>query len=46
MVLLLHPIQHGMYTAGTEVRNGMVHLNDLPGLGIEIDWAFVKKHRA
>jgi L-alanine-DL-glutamate epimerase-like enolase superfamily enzyme len=41
-----HPIQHGMYTAGPEVRDGMVHLNDLPGLGIEIDWAFVDKHRA
>jgi L-alanine-DL-glutamate epimerase-like enolase superfamily enzyme len=41
-----HPIQHGMYTMGPEVHHGMVHLNDLPGLGIEIDWAFVKKHRA
>jgi L-alanine-DL-glutamate epimerase-like enolase superfamily enzyme len=41
-----HPVQHGMYTAGAEVRNGMVHLNDLPGFGVEIDWAFVKKHRA
>ena len=41
-----HPIQHGMYTTGTEVRNGMAHLNDLPGFGIEIDWDFVRKHRA
>jgi L-alanine-DL-glutamate epimerase-like enolase superfamily enzyme len=41
-----HPIQHGMYTAGAEVQSGMVHLNNLPGLGIDIDWSFVKKHRA
>jgi L-alanine-DL-glutamate epimerase-like enolase superfamily enzyme len=41
-----HPIQHGMCTTGPEVRNGMVHLNALPGFGIEIDWAFVTKHRA
>jgi L-alanine-DL-glutamate epimerase-like enolase superfamily enzyme len=41
-----HPIQHGLYTEGPEVRNGMVYLNALPGLGIEIDWAFVNKHCA
>ena len=41
-----HPIQHGMYTEGPEVRGGMVHLNELPGLGVDIDWAFVNKHRA
>ena len=41
-----HPIQHGIYTAGPEVRDGMVYMNDLPGLGIDIDWGFVKKHRA
>jgi hypothetical protein len=27
------------------VRDGMVYMNELPGLGIQIDWAFVKKHR-
>jgi D-galactarolactone cycloisomerase len=41
-----HPLQHGMYTTGPEVRDGMVHLNDLPGFGLEIDWRFVAKHRA
>jgi len=41
-----HPIQHGLYTAGPTVRNGMVHLNNLPGWGIEVDWSFVQKHRA
>jgi L-alanine-DL-glutamate epimerase-like enolase superfamily enzyme len=41
-----HPIQHGLYTQEPEVRDGMVYLNDLPGLGVEIDWAFVNKHRA
>lgn len=41
-----HPIQHGLYKTGAEVHHGMVHLNDLPGFGLEIDWAFVQKHRA
>jgi D-galactarolactone cycloisomerase len=41
-----HPIQHGMYKDAPEVHHGMVHLNDLPGFGIDIDWAFVQKHRA
>jgi D-galactarolactone cycloisomerase len=41
-----HPIQHGMYTEGPEVRDGMVHLNESPGFGIDIDWAFINKHRA
>jgi D-galactarolactone cycloisomerase len=41
-----HPIQHGMYSVGPEVRDGMVYLNELPGWGIDIDWAFVAKHRA
>jgi D-galactarolactone cycloisomerase len=41
-----HPIQHGMYTDGPEVHDGMVYLNERPGLGVDIDWAFVNKHRA
>jgi L-alanine-DL-glutamate epimerase-like enolase superfamily enzyme len=41
-----HPIQHGMYAEGPEVRNGMVYLREAPGLGVEIDWTFVKKYRA
>jgi L-alanine-DL-glutamate epimerase-like enolase superfamily enzyme len=41
-----NPIHHGLYTEGPTVRDGMLHLNDLPGFGIEVDWAFVKKHHA
>jgi D-galactarolactone cycloisomerase len=41
-----HPLQHGVYTAGPEFRDGKVYMNELPGLGVEIDWAFVNKHRA
>ena len=41
-----HPIQHGIYKEGIQVRGGMVHLNDLPGVGTEIDWGYVEKHRA
>jgi L-alanine-DL-glutamate epimerase-like enolase superfamily enzyme len=41
-----NPIHHGLYTAGPTVRDGRLHLNDLPGFGVDIDWAFVKKHQA
>jgi L-alanine-DL-glutamate epimerase-like enolase superfamily enzyme len=41
-----NPIHHGLYTAGPTVRGGRLHLNDLPGFGVDIDWAFVKKHQA
>jgi L-alanine-DL-glutamate epimerase-like enolase superfamily enzyme len=29
-----------------EVRTHPVQLNDKPGFGVEIDWEFVKRHRA
>jgi D-galactarolactone cycloisomerase len=41
-----NPIHHGLYTAGPTVCGGKLHLNDLPGFGVDIDWAFVKKHQA
>jgi L-alanine-DL-glutamate epimerase-like enolase superfamily enzyme len=30
-------IRHEDHASGTEVRDGMVHLNDKPGFGVEID---------
>jgi D-galactarolactone cycloisomerase len=39
-------IHHGLYTDGPVVRNGMLHLNNLPGFGIDIDWTFVQQHLA
>ena len=45
-ILERNPIHHGLYTEGPGVRDGMLHLNDLPGFGVEIDWGFVKKHQA
>jgi D-galactarolactone cycloisomerase len=41
-----NPIQHGLYTDGPVVHDGMLHLNDSPGFGVDIDWQFVKKHQA
>ena len=41
-----HPIQHHLYKAGTEFRDGMVHLSDAPGFGMEIDWKYVAKVRS
>lgn len=40
------PASHGLYRERAEVREGHVHLSDRPGFGIEIDWDFVKRHRA
>ncbi len=40
-----HPVQHHLYTKSVEVRDGMVHLNDDPGFGVEIDWTYVDKVR-
>jgi galactonate dehydratase len=30
--------------AGPVVRNGCLELNDRPGLGVELDWDYVKRH--
>lgn len=38
-----HPIQHHLYKAGAEFRDGMVHLSDAPGFGVDIDWKYVAK---
>lgn len=40
------PIWFDMFTERAEVRDGFVHLNDKPGFGVEIDWDYVKRHRA
>jgi hypothetical protein len=37
---------HGLYTDAPVVRDGLLHLNDLPGFGVDIDWDFVKQHQA
>ena len=35
-----------MYKERAQIRDGHVHLSDRPGFGIEIDWDFIKRHRA
>lgn len=40
------PVWFELFTERAQVRGGHVHLNDKPGFGIEIDWEFVKRHRA
>jgi len=41
-----HPIQDAIYIGGPEVRDGMVHLPETPGFGMEIDWAAVAQFQA
>ena len=40
------PAWHGLFARRPAVRDSYVHLDDAPGFGIEIDWEFVKRHRA
>jgi len=41
-----HPLQEHLYKNAAEVRDGLVHLNDDPGFGVEIDWTYVEKVRS
>ena len=41
-----HPIQHNLYTQAPEVRDGMVHISDAPGFGIEINHDFLAKFKS
>jgi L-alanine-DL-glutamate epimerase-like enolase superfamily enzyme len=40
------PIHHRIYRGGAHYKNGMVHLSEGPGFGLEIDWKEVDKLRA
>ncbi|HET7879518.1 MAG TPA: mandelate racemase/muconate lactonizing enzyme family protein [Acetobacteraceae bacterium] len=41
-----HPIHHGIHRGGAHVKDGVVHLTEVPGFGMEIDWAWVERYRA
>ena len=41
-----HPIHHGIHRGGAHVKDGMVHLTEAPGFGMEIDWEAVEKFRS
>jgi L-alanine-DL-glutamate epimerase-like enolase superfamily enzyme len=41
-----HPIQHEAYIGGAHMKNGMLHIPDTPGFGIDINWDAVKHFRA
>lgn len=41
-----HPIQHAAYIGGPFMRDGMVHIPDTPGFGVDIDWKAIEKFRA
>jgi L-alanine-DL-glutamate epimerase-like enolase superfamily enzyme len=41
-----HPIHEAIFRGGAEVKNGMVHLSEAPGFGLEVDWRGVEKYRS
>lgn len=41
-----HPLHHAIYQGGAEVVDGMVHLTEAPGFGLDIDWSAVERYRA
>ena len=41
-----HPLHHAIYRGGAEVKDGMIHLTEAPGFGLEIDWEGVERFRA
>ena len=40
------PLWFELFTERAQVRDGFVHMNDLPGFGFEIDWKTVERYRA
>jgi D-galactarolactone cycloisomerase len=41
-----HPIHHAIYRGGAVARDGMLHLAEAPGFGLDVDWKQVAKLRA
>jgi L-alanine-DL-glutamate epimerase-like enolase superfamily enzyme len=41
-----HPLHHAIYRGGAEVKDGMIHLTEAPGFGLDIDWTAVERFRA
>src|SRR5207302_10930688 len=39
------PLAYGLFREHPELRDGHLHLSDRPGFGLEVDWAFVDRHR-
>jgi L-alanine-DL-glutamate epimerase-like enolase superfamily enzyme len=40
------PIWHGMYLDRAQIKDSYVYLNEKPGFGYEVDWEFMKGHKA
>ena len=40
------PLGCGLFLDHPELHDGHLHLNDKPGFGLEVDWAFVDKYQA
>jgi L-alanine-DL-glutamate epimerase-like enolase superfamily enzyme len=38
-----HPLHHAIFEGGAHARNGMVHLAEAPGFGLDINWQAVAR---
>jgi D-galactarolactone cycloisomerase len=41
-----HPLHHEIFEGGAHAKNGMVHLSEAPGFGIDVNWQAVARFRA
>ena len=41
-----HPIHHAIHRGGAVVKDGMAHLTEAPGFGMEIDWTEVRRFQS
>ncbi len=39
------PLAYGLFRDHPHLRDGCLEIGDQPGFGLDIDWAFVDKHR-
>jgi L-alanine-DL-glutamate epimerase-like enolase superfamily enzyme len=41
-----NPLSHHLLVGGAQTRDGVVHLNDKPGFGVEINWDYARRYAA
>ena len=44
--IIAFPLHHAIFHGGAEAKDGMDHLSEAPGFGVDVDWRAVVKFRA